>query len=272
MSELVMATERRHVIRGIRLSGPVGHVATVVLSASVAILLWAGLARVIDDPLVLPGPWAVATRLGDLLKPSGQSLWPDIRSSLTRVGLGWAFGVVGGVLLGVVLSSSRYLNLAIDPALQAGRSIPPLAYSPLLVVWMGIGESSKVVLIVLTVLPIMAITTTAAISGIDQSLIRAAQTLGASAPLMLRRVAVPAVLPEIITSMRVTYGLAWGSLIAAEIIASSDGLGYRILQAGRYLDTVTVFVGIVAIAALAVLGDVVLRLVYRVAVPWKGRA
>lgn len=249
----------------------IGRPATVLASLLAFTAVWAVAAAVIADPLILPTPGSVWSRALQLFGPAGESFWPDVQASVFRVMSGWAIGVAGGVLLGVTLGTIHFVNTAIDPLLQAGRSIPPLAYSPLLVVWLGIGESSKVVLIVLTVLPIMAITTAAAISGIDRSYVRAAQTLGASRLLLLRRVLVPAVLPETITAMRVTYGLAWGSLIAAEIIASTQGLGFRILQAGRYLDTTTIFVGIAAIACLAIVGDALLRFLYHIAVPWKGR-
>lgn len=266
------AATTKGVLPRLRSAGTVmGHPATVAASLCAFAVVWAAAAAMIADPLILPGPGSVWSRTVELFRPSAESFWPDVQASMFRVLSGWVIGVVGGVLLGVMLGTVHFVNTALDPLLQAGRAIPPLAYSPLLVVWLGIGESSKVVLIVLTVLPIMAITTAAAISGIDRSYVRAAQTLGASRLLLLRRVLVPAVLPETITAMRVTYGLAWGSLIAAEIIASTQGLGFRILQAGRYLDTTTIFVGIAAIACLAILGDALLRVLYRIAVPWKGR-
>jgi taurine transport system permease protein len=87
----------------------------------------------------------------------------------------------------------------------------------------------------------------------------------------MRRVILPAALPEVLTSIRISQGLAWSCLVAAELIASTEGVGYRILQAGRYLETETIFVGILVIGLLAMLGDAILRWIERRAVPWKGQ-
>ncbi len=245
--------------------------AIATLALLVLLVLWWIAARVIDDRIVLPSPEVVGARLIELLTPGPGSLWPDIGSSLTRVVLGLGAGIAVGVALGVFIASSRVVRAAIDPLLQGGRAIPPLAWTPLLIVWLGIGELSKVFLIFIAIVPVIAIGTSAGIVGVDSSLRRAAVTLGAGRRYAMRRVILPAALPEVLTSIRISQGLAWSCLVAAELIASTEGVGYRILQAGRYLETETIFVGILVIGLLAMLGDAILRWIERRAVPWKGQ-
>jgi taurine transport system permease protein len=177
--------------------------------------------------------------------------------------------VVSGVVVGVAMAGNRYLSAALDPILEFCRPIPPLAFAPLLIVWLGIGESSKISILFYSTLPVMVIGTVSAISKVKISWKRAAQTLGATSFYITRRVIIPAALPEIITAMRISSGLAWGSLVAAEIIASSSGLGWMILQASRVLQTEVVLVGIMAIGCLAFITDQILRFLDMKFAPWK---
>ncbi|MDR5701666.1 ABC transporter permease [Agromyces aerolatus] len=243
-----------------------------LVAIAILIGLWWLAAVAIDDPVVLPSPPEVAMRAVELLGTGSGNMWPDIGASLARVLIGWSLGIVAGVVLGVALASSKTLYSAIDPIMQGARSIPPLAWTPLLIVWLGIGELSKVFLIFVATLPIIAIGTAAGISGVDLSLRRAALTLGASPAYLLRRVILPGSLPELLTAMRISQGLSWSCLVAAELIASTEGIGYRIMQAGRYLDTSTIFVGILLIGVLASATDAILQVLQRRLVPWKGKA
>jgi taurine transport system permease protein len=138
-------------------------------------------------------------------------------------------------------------------------------------VWFGIGETSKLILIWAATFPVMVISTVAGIRGVDVSWRRTAVTLGASPLQLVTRVILPAAIPEIVTGARIASGLAWGTLVAAEIIAASSGLGYMILQASQFLETSTIFVGIITIGFLAFVLDRLLRAVERRLAPWKGR-
>lgn len=252
-----------------------GRALVSVASVAVFLVLWELTARfIIDEPIILPTLGAVASRFGDLMFPEAgaASLWPNLSVSLLRVLAGWGIGLVGGVLLGVLMASSAVARAAVDPLLEAGRAIPPLALAPLLLVWFGIGETSKVLLLTFAAFPVFAVSTTSAILGVDDSLRRAALTLGAGRLFMVRHVVLPGVLPEIFTAMRLASAFAWTTLVAAELIAATNGLGYMILQAGRYLDTPTIFVGIVTIGVVAFLMDRVLRAMERRLAPWKGKA
>lgn len=243
-------------------------------SAFTAIVVWFVLARfIIADELLLPGPISTVTHFLFLVTtPDNVELRGDILASSSRVLVGWLLGIVIGVPLGAALAMNNVLRIGADPLLQALRSIPPLAFAPLMVVWLGLGEPSKFVLIALGVMPIIAINTSAAIGGIDKSIWRVTATMGASPLYRLRRVILPATLADIFTSMRVTYGLAWATVVAAELVASTEGLGYRILMASQFLDTNTIFAGILAIGLLALLGDRVLLVLQKIAVPWRGVA
>jgi taurine transport system permease protein len=258
-----------------RLVSSIGRTVDILVFGSLVLIWWFVATYVVADPVLLPDPREVAARAWTLLSPNAPlnlSLWPDVAASATRVYCGWAGGLLSGVVVGVVMASSSFVRSAFDPLLQGIRSVPPLAWAPLLVIWLGIGESSKIFLLLMTAMPILAISTMAAIAGVDESFRRAALTLGASPFYMMRRVILPASLPEILTSARITLGLTWSSLIAAELIGSTEGIGYRILRASRVLDTSTIFVGIIIIAAFAYFGDAALRLLSRMVVPWKGRA
>jgi taurine transport system permease protein len=235
---------------------------------------WFAAAVVLNDPLLLPTPAATAKRavqlaFGDV---SSVSLWSDVWASLQRVLLGWGAAVVGGVSLGVAMALNRPVRWMLDPLIEFGRPIPPLAYSPLLAVWFGIGEFPKELLIFLGCVPVIVIATVSAIADVDRDWQRVALTLGASPQYVITRVIVPAALPQIWTSIRIASGLAWGMLVAAEIIASSSGLGFMILQASQFLDTATLLVGIVVIGSLAFGMDRILRAIEVRLVPWRGRA
>jgi taurine transport system permease protein len=250
---------------------PLMSMASVVLAVG---LWWLASAALVRDATVLPSPGAVAERAVHLISLGNDrtGLWHNVVASQVRVLIGWGLGVAVGIPVGAVLGGNRVMRALVDPILESGRAVPPLAFAPLLVVWLGIGETSKILLLFLTAFPIVAISTASAIAGVDESLKRSALTLGASRIYMYRRVIVPAAMPEIITSMRIAGGLTWSSLVAAEIIAATSGLGWMILQASNYLDTSTIFVGILAIGLLAFTLDRCLRILQGWVVPWKGRA
>ena len=154
------------------------------------------------------------------------------------------------------LSRNRH---AIDPVIEVLRPLPPLAFIPLFIIWLGIGEMPKEVLIMIGVIPIMAVTTVAAIDEVPEDLRLCARTLGASPRYTMLRVQIRSALPGILTGMRIAMAGAWTSIVAAELIAATTGLGYLIMQAGDYLNTALVFSGIIMIAILGLVLDACLR-------------
>lgn len=250
-----------------------GRAVISLVAVCILVLIWAGVSRIISQPLTLPTPTAVAKQFAALLVPDSgnRSLWPDLTASLLRVLAGWFIGLLLGVSLGVFVASNKYIRAAIDPIIEAGRAVPPLAFAPLMLVWFGVGETSKVLLLVAGTLPVFAVATVSAIAGIDPLLLKAGKTLGASRKYATLHIVIPSVLPDLFTAMRVATAFAWSTLVAAELVAADKGLGWMILRAGRYLDTATVFVGIIVIGVLAFLFDRCIRLAERVCVPWKGK-
>jgi NitT/TauT family transport system permease protein/taurine transport system permease protein len=225
----------------------------------------------VGDSVILPSVQTTAhTFVHYLNRPypaASDPLWQDMVVSGRRILVGFVIGVAGGVLLGSAMWSWRSLRAVIDPVVEVTRPLPPLAFIPLLIVWFGIGELPKFVLIVIGVVPIMIVSTVAALDNTPRELAECARTLGASRLYTLWHVQIRAALPGIITGMRLAMGAAWASIVAVEMIAATSGIGFLILQAGNYLRTDLVMSGIIAIAVVGILFDTVLRGLTRIADP-----
>jgi NitT/TauT family transport system permease protein/taurine transport system permease protein len=236
---------------------------TGALGLAALVVLWQILAMIISDPVFLPSVSQTAASFAHYFThpyPSqGKPLWYDALTSLRRVVIGFAAGSAIGVTLGAAMSSSRVVRHAIDPVIEVLRPLPPLAFIPLFIIWLGIGEMPKEVLILIGVAPVMAVTTVAALDEVPEDLRLCARTLGATPRYTMLRVQIRAALPGILTGMRISMAGAWTSIVAAELIAATSGLGYLIMQAGDYLNTALVFSGIIAIAILGLGLDALLR-------------
>ena len=156
-----------------------------------------------------------------------------------------------------------------DPPIEFYRPIPPLAYLPLMIIWFGIGETSKVLLIFLSVFAPVALGARAGVRSAAIEQIHAAYSFGASRWQVMRHVILPSALPEILTAMRVGVGFGWTTLVAAEMVAATKGLGYMVLSASQFLQTPTVIMGIIVIAAIAYAFDLLMRWIERKVIPWK---
>jgi len=226
-------------------------------------IVWQISATLIRDPVFLPSVTQTLSTFWHYLDrpyPSqGSPLWYDALTSLRRILLGFAIGVVAGVTLGSAMSASRVMRHLIDPVIEVLRPLPPLAFIPLFIIWFGIGELPKEVLIVIGVTPIMAITSVAALDEVPEDLRLCARTLGASRLYTLLHVQLRSALPGILTGMRISMAGAWTSIVAAELIAATSGLGYLIQQAGDYLNTALVLSGIICIALIALVLDACIR-------------
>jgi taurine transport system permease protein len=151
----------------------------------------------------------------------------------------------------------------VDPFIELSRPLPPLAFVPVLIVWFGIGEAPKIVLITAGVVPVMAISTAAGLDGVPREMLNCARCLGASEWYAMLHVRIRAAMPQIITGMRLSMGLSWTSIVAVEMIAATAGLGFVILQAGQFLNTGLIFAGILIIAILGLSLDAALRRLQR---------
>ncbi len=201
----------------------------------------------------------------------GSTLLADLGVSLQRVSIAYVGAVAIGVVLGFAMTQSRVVFTIVDPYLQFLRPIPPLAYIPLFVVWFGIGEMPKVLLILVSTVPVIVINTINGVRSTPNYRIELARNLGANRRQILTRVIFPSSLPDIFTGMKVAIGVAWSTLVAAELIAASRGLGWLIEQAGTELQTGIVVTGIILIGIMGYLMDVGIRLLERLVIPWRDR-
>ena len=226
-------------------------------------VVWQIAAMLIGDAVFLPTVTQTVHAFlhywGRPYPSQGKPLWYDAATSLRRIVIGFAIGVVAGVTLGAAMSASRVVRHLVDPVIEVLRPLPPLAFIPLFIIWFGIGELPKEVLIVIGVTPIMAVTSVAALDEVPEDLLLCARTLGASRLYTLLHVQVRAALPGILTGMRICMAGAWTSIVAAELIAASSGLGYLIGQAGDYLNIALVFSGLICIALIALALDACIR-------------
>ena len=224
-------------------------------------------------PLFLPSPMEVINALVTMLRDgfTGVSFWEHTWISTLRVFGAFLLACVIGIPLGIAMGMSPFARGIFDPPIEFYRPIPPLAYLPLMIIWFGIDELSKVLLIFLSVLAPLVLGARAGVRSAAIEQIHAAYSFGATRWQVIRMVILPAAMPEIITAMRVGIGFGWTTLVAAEMVAATSGLGYTVLSASRFLQTDIVIMGIVVIAIIAYAFDHLVRFVERRVVPWKGR-
>jgi ABC-type nitrate/sulfonate/bicarbonate transport system permease component len=238
-----------------------------LLGLLLAISVWEIAALIVGNRVVLPTVTDTVSAFFHYLRtpyPSGSDpLWEDALVSTERILLGFGIGTAVGVLLGSAMYGISLIRHLVDPIIQVTRPLPPLAFIPVLIMWFGIGQVPKVVLIVIGVLPIMVVATLAALDNVPKELEQCARTLGASRSYTLWHVQVRAALPAILTGMRIAMAASWTSIVAAEMIAANSGLGYVILQAGNYLETPLVFAGIAMIGIVGMSLDATLRATLR---------
>ena len=244
--------------------------------ATLAVLLavwWAVAALQLISPLFLPSPGQVLQKLITIAGPQGfmdATLWQHLAASLTRIVIALLAAVLIGVPVGIAMGLNSTVRGILDPLIELYRPVPPLAYLPLMVIWFGIGETSKILLIYLAIFAPVAMSALAGVKSAQQVRIRAARSLGASRAQVLWRVILPGALPEILTGLRIGLGVGWSTLVAAELIAATRGLGFMVQSAGEFLATDVVLAGIAVIAIIAFLLELGLRALQRRLTPWHG--
>ena len=259
--------------RPVRRSLSIRWISILTLISLIA-LWWAVTATGLIEPLFLPPPSAVVQK-GWMLATSGymdSTLWQHLAASLQRIGLGLGFAVLTAVPVGIAIGHNRIARGVLDPLIEFYRPIPPLAYLPLIVIWCGIGELSKVLLIYLAIFAPIAIATATGVRTVDPAKLRAAQSLGATRSQLIRHVILPSALPDILTGVRIGLGVGWSTLVAAELIAATSGLGFMVQSAAQFLVTDVVVLGILVIALIAFAMEMGLRALQRKLVPWHGQS
>ena len=194
-----------------------------------------------------------------------------IWDSFMRVFLGLVFGILIGVPLGLFMGLNRFAKGFFDPLIELYRPVPPLAWAPLIISVLGIDNTGKVFLLFMVSLSIMIISARAGASGTQLSKIHAAHSLGASKKQILRHVIFPNSLPEILTGIRVAVGMCWGTLVAAEFLAGTTGIGFVENVAKKYFQYEVIWITIFIMGMLGLLFDVTLRKIIDKTIPWRGK-
>jgi ABC-type nitrate/sulfonate/bicarbonate transport system permease component len=222
------------------------------------------------NPMLIPTPSDVV-EAGIQLVKTGQ-LQQDIVASSMRVLVGFLIAGVVGLAVGVAVATWRPLEALFAPVIELLRSIPPLAFLPMMVLWFGIGEASKIAFIAYTSFFPMFITTVEGIKFVDPVLVRAAAALGATPWQTFRHVTLPAALPSIITGLRLAFSLAFFVIVAAEFVAADSGLGYMINDARTFFMVPQMLLGAIVIGAIGFLFNFVLQSLERFLLQWRRTA
>lgn len=225
------------------------------------------------EDIWLPSPEGVWNRLISIASEGYQNvtLAEHLGYSLFRVIVGFLLGALVGIPLGYAMGLSNWFRGWFDPIVEFMRPVPPLALIPLVIIWAGIGEEGKIILLFLAALWIMAIAARSGVSGVRISKVHAAYSLGASKLQILRHVIIPNSLPEIFTGARVAMGVCWGTVVAAELVAAEKGAGKMIVAASKFQDTDIVLMGIILIGIIGFGIDMLMRQLEKYLVPWKGK-
>ena len=228
------------------------HPAASLVAFAVLLALWEGAVRSgLVSELFLPAPSSVATALWGLIQDG--TLWQNLRASLFRLGVGWVLGTVAGIAAGFVIGLSSISRAGGIPVISAIYPIPKIALLPLFILWLGIGETSKVTVVALGVFFPTCIATFGAIDNVPRGIIRMAQSFDVPPLAILRKVVLPAALPGILSAFRITASVALLLLVAAEMIGAQFGIGAYVLSQGQLMQTDDLLAGVCVISVMGLL-------------------
>lgn len=239
----------------------------------VLMLIWDLVTRFgLVQSLFLPAPGEVWTQLLAITTDgyAGATLPEHVGASLMRILAAAVLASLTAIPIGLAMGLNRWAKGLADPIIELYWPVPPLAYLPLMIIWLGIGEASKVTLLTLAMFAPICLSAQAGVRGLSAERINAALSLGGTRAQVFRTVVLPGALPDILTGLRIAVSVGWSTLVAAELIAATRGIGYMIMSAAQFLATDVVFVGIGVIAACALAFSSGLRRLERWLVPWRG--
>ncbi|WP_433579034.1 ABC transporter permease [Nocardia brasiliensis] len=240
----------------------------VALGPALLIAAWVlGSASGALDPETLPAPWVVARTAGDLVADG--RLQSNLLTSVQRAGIGLVIGVLAGLILALIAGLSRIGEALVDGPIQIKRAIPTLALIPLFIVWFGIGEEMKLIVITTSVAIPIYLNTHAYLRSVDAGYVELAQTVGLSRWGFIRRVALPGSLPGFFIGLRLAVTIAWLALVVVEQVNATSGIGYLMTQARTYGQIDVIVVGLVIYGLLGLFGDLAVRAVERKALSWR---
>ncbi|MFT7372321.1 MAG: taurine transport system permease protein [Oleiphilaceae bacterium] len=240
-------------------------------SVAVMFALWVFVTETgLANELFLPGPVAIYEAFMRVLIDGyqGSNLIEHVGTSLYRILSGFGLACLVGIPLGIAMGMSRAVHASFSPFIEFYRPLPPLGLYTLLVMWLGIGEASKLALLFLAGLPGIIIATIQAVNDINPTFIRASKTLGATRMQLIREVYLPGAGPTILTGMRISLGFVYTVLVAAEIVAATAGIGWMIWDAAKFLLSDIVIMGLIVLGFTGVLLDLAMRMIGRVLMPW----
>lgn len=218
------------------------------------------------QPFFLPSPIAVARRLFEMVAFEGYLI--DVWASVYRVFGGFLIAAAVAIPIGILIGNFPFFRSLIEPLLSTARYLPATAFVPLMIIWLGINESQKIAVIFIGTFFPMALFIASISEGVSSDLLNSAYSLGANSRQVFFKVLLPACVPSIVDSLRITAGIAWTYVIVAELVGADSGMGIAILQAQRFLLTDQVIAGIVAVGILGILTDLVFRFAHRKLFPY----
>ena len=225
------------------------------------------------DPKLVPHPGAVVKAFGEIIKNGyrNYTLLEHLSASLGRLLTALLAAIVVGVPLGLYSGYNDKVKAILDPIIEFYRPLPPLAYYTILILWLGIDNSSKIVLLFLASFAPIYIACVSAVQKVKQDYIKSAYVVGASKKQVFFHVIFPACLPDIFIGLRTGLGVAYTTLVSSEMVAAKSGIGWMVLDASRYLRSDIIFLGIIIMGITGVLLDKGIQLIEHRLVPWKGK-
>lgn len=226
----------------------------------------------IVESVLVPSPYDVWTAFLNILENGYNStaLISHLGISFKRLLLASLFAIITAIPLGLLSGYFDKVRAIVDSVIQFYRPLPPLAYYTLLILWLGIDDESKITLLFLAAFAPMYVACVSAVTKINQDYILSAESLGANKRKIFLNIVLPACLPEIFTGLRTAIGVAYTTLVSAEMVAATSGIGWMVLDASKYLKSDVMFVGIIIMGITGVLIDIILRLMEKKFVFWKG--
>lgn len=243
-----------------------------VCSTLFFIALWAAVTEGgLIKPMFLPSPIDVGARLWDITFDgfAGATLGEHLNASLVRIFGAFIAACLIGIPLGIAIGCNRVIRGIFDPLIEFYRPLPPLAYLPLVIIWLGIDEASKVTLIFLAMLSPIVLSARAGVTSVRIEQIQVAYSMGATPWQVITQVISRGAMPDIMTGMRIAIGFGWTTLVAAEMVAAERGIGFMVLNASEFLVTDVVIAGILVIGVIAYCFDLLMRYLEAKLIPWK---
>lgn len=213
---------------------------------------------------------AFVTALTDGYK--NYTLLEHLGASFQRLGIAFGLAVITAIPLGLLSGTSRAFRAIVEPLIEFYRPLPPLAYYTLLVLWIGIGDESKIALLFLACFAPIYISCVSAVISVPVDYINGARSLGANKLQLFTHVVLPACLPSIFVGGRTAFGVGFSTLVASEMVAARSGIGWMVLDASNYLRSDVVFMGVIIMGLTGIAVDILFRFLEKKLIPWKGKS